>query len=41
MCDGARTRAQIANELGLDNGNFSKTLAAPQLPALAVTVVPL
>jgi DNA-binding Lrp family transcriptional regulator len=26
MCDGTRTQAQIAKELGLDQGNFSKTL---------------
>jgi len=26
MCDGTRTQAQIAKELSLDQGNFSKTL---------------
>ena len=27
MCDGSRTQADIAKELGLDSGNFSKTLS--------------
>lgn len=26
MCDGSRSQAEIAKELGLDSGNFSKTL---------------
>ena len=26
MCDGTRTQAQITKELGLDKGNFSKSL---------------
>ena len=26
MCDGTRTQAEIARELGLDPGNFSRTL---------------
>ena len=26
LCDGSRTQADIAKELGLDPGNFSKTL---------------
>lgn len=26
LCDGSRTQAEIAKELGLDPGNFSKTL---------------
>lgn len=26
LCDGSRTQAEIAKELGLDSGNFSKTL---------------
>jgi DNA-binding MarR family transcriptional regulator len=26
LCDGTRTQAEIAKELGLDQGNFSKTL---------------
>lgn len=26
LCDGSRTQADIAKELGLDSGNFSKTL---------------
>lgn len=26
LCDGTRTQAEIAQELGLDPGNFSKTL---------------
>lgn len=27
LCDGTRTQADIAKELGLDSGNFSKTLS--------------
>jgi predicted transcriptional regulator len=27
MCDGTRTQAEIAKELGLDSGNFSKSLS--------------
>lgn len=27
LCDGSRTQADIAKELGLDPGNFSKTLS--------------
>ena len=26
LCDGSRTQAEIAKELGLDSGNFSKSL---------------
>lgn len=26
LCDGTRTQAEIAKELGLDSGNFSKTI---------------
>jgi DNA-binding MarR family transcriptional regulator len=26
LCDGSRSQAEIAKELGLDSGNFSKTL---------------
>lgn len=26
LCDGSRAQAEIAKELGLDSGNFSKTL---------------
>jgi DNA-binding MarR family transcriptional regulator len=26
LCDGTRTQADVAKELGLDQGNFSKTL---------------
>lgn len=26
LCDGSRTQAEIAKELGLDQGNFSKSL---------------
>ncbi|MNT63487.1 hypothetical protein D3C72_2013060 [compost metagenome] len=27
LCDGSRTQADIAKELGIDSGNFSKTLS--------------
>ena len=26
LCDGSRTQAEIGKELGLDSGNFSKTI---------------
>ena len=26
LCDGSRTQTEVAKELGLDSGNFSKTL---------------
>lgn len=27
LCDGTRTQSEVAKELGLDSGNFSKTLS--------------
>jgi hypothetical protein len=27
LCDGSRTQAEIGKELGLDSGNFSKTIS--------------